>query len=167
MKIEVKSNYGNFDYRLTAEVGDSVNAETVSLCKQGLLNIAYRVAGSAVDKALGVKERKAVNYSEADAERINAAVSGKLKELEAKDSTLKALEMSFAVTGEHEWGATVESKFTEEKKLAERHESADDLEEWLEGRCGYGGQTHGEDGEYHPAMLAAIRVYKIRMLKEL
>lgn len=167
MKIEVKSNYGNFDYRLTAEVGEDVNVQTVSLCKQGLLNIAYRVAGSAVDKALGVKERKAVNYSEADAERINAAVSKKLAELEAKDGTLKALEMSFAVTGEHEWGATVESKFTEEKKLAERHESADDLESWLEGKCGYVGATHGDDGEYARPMLEAIRVYKIKMLKEL
>lgn len=107
MNIEFKSNYGNFAYRITAEIGSDVNPETVFLAKQGLANIAYRVCGSSVDKALGVKDRKSVEYSEADAERINAAVSAKLSELEkkAKDALPGALKVSFAVVGQHEFGA--------------------------------------------------------------
>lgn len=112
--IEFKSNYGNFDYRMTAVVGDEVNEATTALCLQGLANICYRVAGSSVDKALGVKERKSVEYSDADGERINAAVSKKLTEMLAAEKTkvLAGLSMSFAVTGAHEFGA--EEKGTKE-----------------------------------------------------
>lgn len=102
--ISFESNYGNFAYRLNAEVGEELTSATESLCVQGLANIAYRVAGSAVDKALGVKERKGVVFSDADGERINAAVSKKIGELEAKDTKLKELKMSFAVTGQHVFG---------------------------------------------------------------
>lgn len=102
--IEFKSNYGNFAYRFTAEVGEDVNAASTALCIQGLANIAYRVAGSAVDKALGVKERKGVEFSDADGERINAAVSKKLNEMIVKDGVLSQLHLSFAVTGQHVFG---------------------------------------------------------------
>lgn len=105
--IEFKSNYGNFDYRMTAEVGDEVNEATTALCLQGLANICYRVAGSSVDKALGVKERKSVLFSDADGERVNAAVSKKLTEMLAADKTkvLAGLNMSFVVIGAHEFGS--------------------------------------------------------------
>lgn len=102
--IEQTSNYGNFAYRITAEVGEDVNPATVALCGQGMLNIAYRIAGSAVDKALGVKERKGVEYSEESAQIINAAVSKKLGELVEKTPALAGLKLSFAVTGQHEFG---------------------------------------------------------------
>lgn len=101
MKIEFKSNYGNFDYSISAEV-EAGGSET--LMTQGLANIAYRVAGSSVDKALGVKERKGVAYSVEDAGKIDAAVSKKLTELEAKDAGLASLKLSFHVTGQHEFG---------------------------------------------------------------
>lgn len=104
--IEQTSNYGNFNYRITAEVGEDVNPATIALCEQGMLNIAYRIAGSAVDKALGVKERKGVEYSEESAQIINAAVSKKLTELVGKTPALTGLKLSFAVTGQHEFGAT-------------------------------------------------------------
>lgn len=115
--IEFKSNYGNFDYRMTAEVGDEVNAATTVLCLQGLANICYRVAGSSVDKALGVKERKGVVFSDADGERINAAVSKKLTEMLVKDATLVPLKLSFAVTGEHEWGAGADAPSKKAEEL--------------------------------------------------
>lgn len=102
--IDMTSNYGNFAYRFTAEVGEELTPATVELCRQGLANIAYRVAGSAVDKALGIKERKSVEYSDATGEQINAAVSKKIAELEGKDAMLKGLKMSFAVTGQHVFG---------------------------------------------------------------
>lgn len=102
--IKFESNYGNFAYRMTAEVGEDLTDATAALAVQGLANICYRVAGSAVDKALGVKERKSVLFSAADGERISAAVSKKLVELEGKTPILAALKMSFAVTGQHEFG---------------------------------------------------------------
>lgn len=92
---------------MTAEVGEDVNAATTALCIQGLANICYRVAGSAVDKALEVKERKGVEYSDAVGEKINVAVSKKLGELLAAEKTkgLEPLKLSFAVIGQHEFGA--------------------------------------------------------------
>jgi hypothetical protein len=109
-QIQFESNYGNFAYRFTAQIGEDVNPQTQYLAKQGLANIAYRVAGSSVDKALGVKERRSVEYSDEDGERINDAVSKKLKELEGKETMLSALKLSFAVTGKHEFGEAASPK---------------------------------------------------------
>lgn len=83
MNITFASNYGNFEYEMSLtlqpdifrpfqtidetstmeekEVDKSeraVLATMVKLWQQGLANIAYRVAGSAVDKALGVETGK-------------------------------------------------------------------------------------------------------------
>lgn len=104
--IEFESSYGNFAYKISAEIGEDVNPQTVFLAKQGLANIAYRVCGSSVDKALGVKDRKSVEFSDATGEQINAAVSKKLTELEgkAKDALPKELKVSFQITGQHEFG---------------------------------------------------------------
>lgn len=117
--ITFESNYGNFSYRMTAEIGDEVNAATEVLCTQGLANICYRVAGSSVDKALGVKERKGVEYSDNDGERINAAVSDKLTKmlLEEKTKGLAPLKLSFAVTGQHEFGSTSDAPSKEATEL--------------------------------------------------
>lgn len=119
-KIEFKSNYGNFDYRMTAEIGEEVNAASEALCMEGLANICYRVAGSAVDKALGVKKgegRKAVGYSDEDGERVNAAVSKKLNEILEKQGVLKPLGLSFAVLGQHEFGAANDTPTKEAVEL--------------------------------------------------
>jgi len=99
--IKFESNYGNFAYRLEAAVPDG---GSTTLMVQGLANIAYRVAGSSIDKALSAKDRKAVLYSEEDAQRINAAVSAKIVELEKKDATLNSLALSFSITGQHVFG---------------------------------------------------------------
>lgn len=46
-------------------------------------------------------------------------------------------------------------KYRDAKEIASRHESAGDLESWLKSK-GYEGETHGPDGEFLPAMLAAV-----------
>lgn len=105
--IEFKSNYGNFAYRMTAQIGDEVNAASEALCLEGLANICYRVAGSAVDKALGVKKgegRKAVLFVPNMGDEIDAAVNKKLAELEAKQTVLVELKLNFMVTGQHMFG---------------------------------------------------------------
>lgn len=60
-----------------------------------------------------------------------------------------------------------ESKFTEEKYLLKRHEDAGDLDEWLEGKVKYAGDYQSEDGEWLPALLIAVRAYKIEATKNI
>lgn len=117
--IEFRSNYGNFDYRMTAEVGEELTAATEALAAQGLANICYRVAGSSVDKALGAKDRKAVLFSDADGEKINAAVSAKINAMLAAEKTkvLQALKLSFAVTGEHVFGESADAPSKEATEM--------------------------------------------------
>lgn len=108
-QIKFESNYSTFSYRLTAEIGEDCTAATEALCMEGLANISYRVAGSAVDKALGVKSKKnggmgreGVSFDPKHIPTIESAVSTKITELEnAEGSLLKPLGLSFAVTGEY------------------------------------------------------------------
>ena len=53
-----------------------------------------------------------------------------------------------------------ESKFTEERALMTRHESANDLEEWMESKVKFLGDTHGDDGEFNIDALKAVREFK-------
>lgn len=107
--IEFKSNYASFSYRMTAEVGEDLTEATEALCLQGIANLCYRTVGSNVDKALGVKSKKnggmgrdAVKWDAELGNTIDTAVSAKITELENETgSKLKALKLSFAVTGEH------------------------------------------------------------------
>lgn len=111
MKYTFTSYWGNFAYRMSAELPDGT-PEWV--CAEALANMSYRLAGSRVDKALGVKKdgkaasRRDVEYSVEDAERINAAVSAAIVEWEGKPEAgaaeRKAAKLSFAVTGKHEFG---------------------------------------------------------------
>lgn len=107
--ITFTSNYAAFTYRMTALVGEELTEATEALCLEGVSNLCYRVAGSAVDKALGVKSKKnggmgrdGIAFDTKHIPTIEAAVSAKITEMEnAEGSKLKALELSFAVTGEY------------------------------------------------------------------
>lgn len=110
---------------MTAEVGEELTAGTEFLAMQGIANLCYRTVGSNVDKALGVKSRKnggdgrtALNFSDADGETINKAVSAKLTELEAKEggAAMRALKLSFAVTGQHVFGESAQGEPTKADK---------------------------------------------------
>lgn len=106
--LKVQSNYGNFATEMTAQVGVDLNEATQELCKQGMLNILYRVSGSYVDKAVGVSKkdnigRKDIAFSEALVNTINDAVTEKLSELEDEEG-LNDLNLSFRVTGQHHFG---------------------------------------------------------------
>lgn len=117
-KIEFKSNYGRFEYKMTAMIGDEVNAATEQLCLQGLANIGYRIAGSNVDKGLGAKVRKEVEWSEQTGEQINGFVATALKKLEEKEgSLLRSLKLDFAVTGEYQPSSAGPSESKEAKDM--------------------------------------------------
>lgn len=130
--ITFTSNYAAFTYRMTAEVGEDLTPATEALCLEGVSNLCYRVAGSAVDKALGVKSKKnggmgrdGITFDAKHIPTIEAAVSAKITEMEnAEGSKLKALGLSFAVTGEYvkgEGGTTskeAEALWVQVQKLA-------------------------------------------------
>lgn len=106
------SNYGNFDYRMDVEVPMTPPAgpELRYLVNQGLANIAYRVCGSAVDKALGVvpeskggKGRRGVAFNDVNRRIVEGTVVTKLAELAKTEPAAAFIE--FSVTGEHEYGA--------------------------------------------------------------
>ena len=129
-KITFESNVGNFNYRLTAIVGDEVNAESVNLCKEGLANLGFRAGASAGFKALlklgfltKEDKRDSVRYwatvttkgkdgeeiTHDAVEVIESAVQAKLDELAGdKDKPLPAME--FIITGEHTSGETEASR---------------------------------------------------------
>ena len=108
MKIEFNSNYGQFDYNMAVEITEEVGEPALSLIKEGLANIAYRVCGSAADKKMGVVGEKGVKlckrgeveYTDEKAMVLKESVAAKLKEL-AKDSPFYA-GVEFTVTGKHE-----------------------------------------------------------------
>lgn len=103
MKIEVTSNYGNYATKMSVELPDtSLSPLATELVRQGLFNINYRVAGSAVDKALGVDPknggRRGVDYSEDNSLKVMEAVEATIKKLKLPEG------VSFEVTGQYEYG---------------------------------------------------------------
>lgn len=104
-EVNFVSNYGNFDYEMSVKLTDeSLSPAAKSFIKEGLANIAYRVCGSAVDKALGVLPeskggtgRRGIEYSQGSARIIETTVWDKLATLGLKD-------VGFKIIGEHEYG---------------------------------------------------------------
>lgn len=129
-EVTFKSNYGSFAYEAAAKIEpevfittpfiDSLSTEHekslaaqveqafrawATLGTQGLANICYRVIGSNVDKALGVKAKKdggtgrdGVPYTAANISIIQAAVAEKLEEMAEE---LHGIAVQFRITGEH------------------------------------------------------------------
>lgn len=120
--ITFNSNWASFAYRLNAEIGEDCTSATEWLCQeQALANIGYRIAGSRIDKALGVKSKKnggmgreGVSFDPKHIPTIESAVSAAITEMENDEKLgkfVKELKLSFAVTGEYVPQSTgVESK---------------------------------------------------------
>jgi hypothetical protein len=168
MKIETKWNLGNFALTLSSTVSDQMRDALASF---GLRFLGQRV--SKVDHILGGytkkdgKEVRKAGWRRTDA-AFSTDVAAKLalafSELAIPDSEAKL--PAQAVLTEYVPTAA-EPKFKDEKVIASRHESANDLEEWLADKVGFEGDTHGTDGEFSLEMLSAIRTYKLEQLKNL
>lgn len=160
MNIQFKSNYGNFDYVMSVELGltpplpDGVE----SLIQQGLANIAYRVAGSAVDKALGVETGKgkegrrgvkwdAVIVSGKGDEEIRTPAS-KVIETTVNDKLALLIDVpkgiTFKVTGQHEYGAEGESAMVRATAFVETLMAKQETEAQLRGTLGMLGMADAE-----------------------
>lgn len=154
--ITTKWNSGNFSLSHSAEVDD---ATMELLAAQGLLWFAQR--NREHDKVLGAFH--AVNGKQV---RIKDWKRGDVDYSTADGAKLKAVYGSFDVSdtvklpivtevGEYVRDVA-EPKYAAAKAAMARHESADDLEAWLEGKIGFKGEPHGADGEYNVEALKAI-----------
>lgn len=164
MKIATKWNSGNFTLAHSAEVTEE---QVPVLASLGLLYLAQRnrehdeVLG-AYEKVDGKKKRKAgwkrndVAYGATLAERLAATYA------EFKLDGDEVLDVDTVVT--EYIRDTVESKFTDERAVAEARESLPEaeFEKWLRGTLGFKGETHTADGDdYSREFLLAIRERKL------
>lgn len=103
--VTFNSNWGRFNYEITAQVSDTLTAPELATVKQGLANCGFRAVGSSVDKALVKAKamhkddtRKVVVYNADNVGIITTAAKAKLSEIIEKDGLLP---MTYKVTGEH------------------------------------------------------------------
>lgn len=166
-KIKTQWNSGNFS--LSHQV-EATEEQVLALAEKGLLwymqrNREHDVVLGAFEKQ-GDKQVRRKGFKRGDvAYAPNLAVELKAVYEELKlDENSKLPVMTDVVEYLRETGA--DSKFTEERQIAGRHESKGDLEEWLMEKCEFAEATHGEDGEYSVEMLRAVRAYKLEVLRK-
>jgi hypothetical protein len=160
--IEAKSTVGNFLVNCKAEVTEEQFAYFAS---KGLLWTMQRqtevdkVLGAFTTGADGKSKRKdkwtrnSVDYSADMGRKLHTVFASLAMPDEMPDTVTTADVIEYIRD-------VAESKFTEERALMTRHESANDLEEWLESKVKFLGDTHGDDGEFNIDALKAVREFK-------
>lgn len=171
--IKISWSVGNYLVSLTSKDEFETDGKPLStaLLERGLLHTAQRV--SEVDKVLGGfelvkgkdKPQRKKGWRRIDAP-YDASVGAKLadcfRELEVKDGVV--VECDVEIT--QYVPSTGDAKFEQEREIVGRKESAGTLETWLADVVGYKGETHTADGEdYLPAMLVAVRTWKVAYVK--
>lgn len=159
-KITTESTLGNYKAIVSVNADEALQEKLLPL---GLKYVLQRqttidkILGAFVTDADGKAKRKnkwtrnSVDYSADMASKLRSGLST----LAMPDETNLTVDAEiFEYVRE-----VAESKFTSEKAAMSRHESANDLEAWLAEKIGYAGESHGEDGEFHPDALRAIRDY--------
>ncbi len=158
--VNVSWNCGNF----TVALATSVSADQFKiLATRGLLHSGQRV--SEIDKVLGGFEKGADGKSKRKAgwKRTDADYSDALRERLAECfATLEIAEdvkipCTVSVV-KYEGSGTEVKSAREKKKFAQWESEPMGLEAKLKAFAGYTGDTHGADGEYEPAALAAAKV---------
>ena len=161
MKITTESTLGNYKAIISVDANEALQAKLLPL---GLKYVLQRQTN--IDKVLGAftmdangKAKRKDKWTRNSVD-FETAMASKLKS--ALSTLAMPDESTLAVDAEvlEYIREVAESKFTVEKAIMLRHESeANDLEEWLTGKIGYAGESHGEDGEYHPDALRAVREF--------
>lgn len=166
-KINTKWNSGNFSLSHGVEV-DEVGL--LALAEKGLLWFMQRnrehdgVLGAF--EQVGGKSVRRKGWKRGDvAYGLPMATALKAVYGELKLTESSKLPVTTEV-GEYIREAGADSKFTEERAIAGRHESKGDLEEWLLEKCEFADATHDAEGEYSVEMLRAVRGYKLEVLRK-
>jgi hypothetical protein len=180
-KVTSKWNCGNFTLEHSAEVPEEMVDALLSV---GLLHVVQRDVR--IDRILGVMQmdsdgkwkptlgpdKKRLRRAEVDFDEVKAtAFTSSLTEYEVGEKKLAVATVASEYTR-----TEADSKFVFETKLLTKHESADDLEEWLAqdfivdpatkiryDAPAYAGPTHGEDGEFAIDALRNARA-KVRVI---
>ena len=104
-EVTFTSNWGRFNYAISAQVSDTLTGPELATVKQGLANCGFRAVGSGVEKALVTAKamhkddsRKVVVYNEKNVGIITTEARATLNKIIAKDGLLP---MTYKVTGEH------------------------------------------------------------------
>lgn len=155
MKTEITTGL----YSITLE-GDILPEKVMELAEAGLVQgQIYRGVLQPLREETGAKRKLE------DCKAFDAAVGKKVQE--EIEKTVKPFGKFTVVVGEYVPGdrASADTKFTEEREIVGRHESAGDLESWLKTTIGYSGPSHTEDEEdYAVEALRAVRAFKIAYL---
>ena len=160
-KVTTESTLGNYEAIVSVDADEILQGILLPL---GLKYVLQRQ--QSIDTTLGAFQmvngkrkrkdkwkRNDVDYSTSVADSLQAALS----KLAMPDSEIP---LAVDVDVLEYIRDVAESKFTEERALMTRHESANDLEEWMESKVKFLGDTHGDDGEFNIDALKAVREFK-------
>lgn len=160
-KVTTESTLGNYKAIVSVDADEILQGILLPL---GLKYVLQRQ--QSIDTTLGAFQmvngkrkrkdkwkRNDVDYSTSVADSLQAALS----KLAMPDSEIP---LAVDVDVLEYIRDVAESKFTEERALMTRHESANDLEEWMESKVKFLGDTHGDDGEFNIDALKAVREFK-------
>lgn len=173
MKAQAQWIFGNFRPTVVAEI---TTEQLEKMASMAMKQVLQRKPASDVEKTLAGYtkrpkgfERASIEYS---AERAKVVKKGFTLELNLGDEDEPDV-INFVCENvdEHIPGQNGEYKWTKETACLERHESADDIEEFLTNDFvmipgteikipteGYDGPTHTEEGEFHPDALANAKI---------
>lgn len=159
-KIESTIDSGNFTMTFKGEVKEEmrdalvadglryrVERDVLSAVYLKLIGVPGKSGKLVMPKGKGV--RKGLEFSPETALKFAEAAEGALG---------KYLNGAMASVGLYV-SETKQPQYELAVKALERHESLGDIETWLANVVGYDGETHGEDGEFHPDAIKAVWVY--------
>lgn len=166
MKITTTTKYGGsatdsrdgFKIAASAEISDK---QLPLLASIGLASVLYRGGASVINDALGVRSNSKAEFSDADAAKINAALT---KWAKGEDSPIEGGFDLSAVITRHVHGEGAEPKYFEEKKIVNRHVQAKDVYAWATDTVGFKSESDAELTVENVEFLKAVKAYKQRIL---
>jgi hypothetical protein len=159
MKVAIEYSTGNFTLAIVGNVdtqGIAAKPPLSGVIESGIRYVTERDVASACYKAIAGKGGKLPKGFKRDTLAFGEAAAESFREVATTELSKLMPDVSVEVT------ENVGTAKADAIALMSQHESANDLESWLAAR-GYDGDTHGEDGEFHPAAVNAIaqRVKKV------
>lgn len=161
MKVTIEYSTGNFTLAISGNVdtqGIEAKPPLSDVIESGIRYTTEREVASACYKAIVGKGGKLPAKFKRDTLLFSGESAEKFKEVAERELGKLMPDVTVIVT------ENVGAVKADAIEALSRHESANDLESWLEKNIGYVGETHGDDGEFAPEAIAAVAV-KIRILK--
>lgn len=169
MVIKTNSRFGNFAWSASADVSDEMMK---TLAAFGLLQVLQRGPSSKAEKALAGYEKRPDGFKRDSipfSDKAAKALAIALRDAEIEDglSVQSNVEVVEYIAPEG-----VQSKFTEEKAIIAKHETAGDVVKWARETVKFDGELFaseeiGQVSVPTDDFLRAVRTFKIAALKGL